>query len=82
VTTLESLHAVPAALSVRLTRVNARAAAVDWRRALLVALMLLPFGLFFAARLIVRAVGWVLAWLWAAGIEGWEAAGPKREGAG
>lgn len=58
-------------------RINARAATVDWRRVLLVALMVLPFVLFYAARLVVRAVGWVLAWLWAAGMEGWTAAGPK-----
>jgi hypothetical protein len=58
-------------------RINARAAKVDWRRVLLVALMVLPFTVFFAARLIVRVVGWVLAWLYAAGMEGWTAAGPK-----
>jgi hypothetical protein len=58
-------------------RINARAATVDWRKVLLVALMVLPFALFYAARLVVRAVGWVLAWLWAAGMEGWTAAGPK-----
>lgn len=60
-------------------RINARAATVDWRRVLLVALMVLPFAAFFAARLVVRVVGWVLAWLYAAGMEGWAAAGPKRE---
>lgn len=58
-------------------RVNARAAQVDWRRVLLFALMALPFVLFYAARLLVRVVGWVLAWLYAAGMEGWAAAGPK-----
>jgi hypothetical protein len=58
-------------------RINARAATVDWRKVLLVALMVLPFALFYVARLVVRAVGWVLAWLWAAGMEGWTAAGPK-----
>jgi hypothetical protein len=58
-------------------RINARAATVDWRRVLLVALMVLPFALFYVARLVVRAVGWVLAWLYAAGMEGWTAAGPK-----
>ena len=61
-------------------RINARAATVDWRRVLLVALMVLPFALFYVARLVVRAVGWVLAWLWAAGMEGWAAAGPKASG--
>jgi hypothetical protein len=64
-------------LTLAVDRVNARAATVDWRRVWLVALMVLPFALFFAARLVVRAVGWVLAWLWAAGMEGWAAAGPK-----
>lgn len=64
-------------MSMTVDRINARAAQVDWRRALLVALMVLPYALFFAARLVVRSVGWVLAWLWAAGLEGWAAAGPK-----
>jgi hypothetical protein len=67
------LEAIPAA---RLDRINARAAAVDWRRALLTLLMAVPFALFYGARLLVRAVGWMLAWLWAAGLEGWVAAGP------
>jgi hypothetical protein len=61
-------------------RINERAARVDWRRVLLVALMVLPFALFYVARLVVRAVGWVLAWLYAAGMEGWAAAGPKASG--
>jgi hypothetical protein len=64
-------------LTAAVDRINTRAASVDWRRVLLVALMVLPFVLFFAARMVVRAVGWVLAWLWAAGMEGWAAAGPK-----
>lgn len=59
-------------------RINARAATVDWRKVLLVALMVLPFVAFYGARLVVRAVGWVLAWLWAAGMEGWTAAGPRK----
>ncbi len=58
-------------------RINARAATVDWRRVLLVALMVLPFAVFWLARIVTRAVGWVLAWLWAAGMEGWTAAGPE-----
>lgn len=64
-------------LTLAVDRINARAATVDWRKALLVALMVLPFAVFYAARLVVRAVGWVLAWLWAAGMEGWAAAGPN-----
>lgn len=64
-------------LTLAVDRINARAATVDWRKALLVALMVLPFAVFYVARLVVRAVGWVLAWLWAAGMEGWAAAGPK-----
>jgi hypothetical protein len=64
-------------LTVAVDRINARAAAVDWRRVLLVALMVAPFVVFAAARLVVRTVGWVLAWLGAAGMEGWAAAGPK-----
>lgn len=63
-------------------RINARASQVDWRRVLLIALMALPFALFFAARMVVRCVGWALAWAWAAGMEGWEAAGPRRDGSG
>ncbi len=65
-------------LTLAVDRINARAATVDWRRVLLVALMVLPFALFYVARLVVRIVGWVLAWLYAAGMEGWTAAGPKR----
>ena len=67
-------------LTVSMDRINERAATVDWRRVLLVALMVLPFALFFAARYTVRAVGWLVAWLWAAGMEGWHAADPKRSG--
>lgn len=66
-------------LTATVDRINQRATDVDWRKVLLVALMVLPFAVFYAARLVVRAVGWVLAWLWAAGMEGWAAAGPKRE---
>jgi hypothetical protein len=67
-------------LTAAVDRINERAGRVDWRRVLLVALMVLPFALFYAARLVVRSVGWVLAWLWAAGMEGWAAAGPKANG--
>lgn len=66
-------------LTATVDRINERAANVDWRRVLLVALMILPFVLFAVARYVTRAVGWVLAWLWAAGMEGWHAAGPRRE---
>lgn len=69
-----------APLTLAVDRINARAATVDWRKVLLVALMVLPFALFYVARLVVRVVGWVLAWLWAAGMEGWTAAGPKASG--
>ena len=65
-------------LTATVDRINERAGQVDWRRVLLVALMVLPFVLFYVARLVVRAVGWVLAWLYAAGMEGWAAASPKR----
>ncbi len=61
--------------SSRVDRISARAATVDFRKVLLTLLLLVPFVLFYAARLVVRAA----AWLWAAGVEGWEAAGPKRE---
>jgi hypothetical protein len=66
------------ALTLTVDRINERAGQVDWRKVALVALMVLPFALFYAARLVVRAAGWALAWLWAAGLEGWTAAGPKR----
>jgi hypothetical protein len=69
-------------LTATVDRINERAGQVDWRRVLLVALMVLPFALFAATRYVVRAVGWVLAWLWAAGMVGWEAAGPTRDGTG
>lgn len=69
-----------ATLTAAVDRINARAATVDWRKLLLVALMVLPFALFYATRLVVRAGGWALAWLWAAGMEGWAAAGPKASG--
>ncbi|WP_330438809.1 hypothetical protein OHB44_27960 [Micromonospora sp. NBC_00821] len=69
-----------ATLTATVDRINERAGQVDWRRVLLVALMVVPFVLFATARFVVRAVGWVLAWLWAAGMVGWEAAGPKRDG--
>lgn len=65
-------------LTLAVDRINARAAAVDWRRVWLVALMVLPFVVFYAARLVVRVAGWVAAWLWAAGMEGWAAAGPRK----
>lgn len=66
-------------LTLAVDRINARAATVDWRRVWLVALMVLPFVVFYAARLVVRAAGWAAAWLWAAGMEGWAAAGPRRD---
>lgn len=66
-------------LTATVDRINERAGQVDWRKVLLVALMIVPFVLFYAARLVVRATGWAVAWLWAAGMEGWAAAGPKRE---
>lgn len=66
-------------LTATVDRINERAGQVDWRKVFLVALMVLPFVVFYTARLVVRVVGWALAWLWAAGMEGWAAAGPKRE---
>lgn len=66
-------------LTMTVDRINERAARVDWRRVLLLALMVAPFVVFYAARLVVRVVGWVAAWLYAAGMEGWSAAGPRRE---
>jgi len=63
-------------------RINARAAQVDWRQVALVALMVIPFAAFYGARLLVRVAAWAGAWLWAAGMEGWDAAGPDRRGSG
>lgn len=65
-------------LTAAVDRINARAAKVDWRKVLLVALMVLPFALFYVARLATRAVGFVLVWLWAAGMEGWASASPRK----
>lgn len=65
-------------LTATMDRINERAAALQWRRVLLVLLMILPFLLFAVVRYAARAVGWVVAWLWAAGMEGWDAAGPYR----
>ncbi len=61
-------------------RVAHRASAVDWRRLLLLVLLALPFVLGWTARLIVRTVGWVLAFAWAAVVEGYAACAPKSEG--
>jgi hypothetical protein len=66
------------ALTTTLDRVAARQAQVNWTRVGLFLLFALPFALFYTARLIVRVAGWVGAWLWAAGMEGWAAAGPRR----
>ena len=64
-------------LSVRRLGANVPSIVVALGAAVLVALMVLPFAVFWLARIVTRAVGWVLAWLWAAGMEGWTAAGPK-----
>ena len=73
-TTLDAMLTEPAERPSRVDRISARAAAVDFRKVLLTLLLIVPFVLFYAARLVVRAA----AWLWAAGVEGWIAAGPKR----
>ncbi len=66
------------ALTTTLDRVAARHARVDWRKVGLTLLFAIPFALFYLARIIVRSAGWVLSYLWAAGMVGWEAAGPRR----
>lgn len=66
-------------LTATLDRVAARQAQINWRRVGLLTLFVLPFVLFYAARLVVRVVGWCASWLWAAGLEGWAAAGPRRD---
>lgn len=60
-------------------RINNRAAQVDWRRVILVALMMLPYVLGYTVRLLVRTVGFVVAWTWAAAVEGYQAGSGKRE---
>lgn len=69
-------------LTATVDRIQARADAVDWRRVALVAAFCVPYLLGLTARYVVRAVGWALAWVWAATMEGWAAAGPRRDGAG
>ncbi len=66
-------------LTATLDRVTARQAQVDWRRVGLTVLFVLPFVLFYAVRLVVRVIAWAASWLWAAGMEGWAAAGPRRD---
>lgn len=61
-------------------RVAHRAAAVDWRRILLLVLLALPYAVGWTARLVVRTVGWVLAYGWAAAVEGYAAGAPKPKG--
>ncbi|MFI6068228.1 hypothetical protein ACIA47_23580 [Micromonospora sp. NPDC051227] len=60
------------------TLVRTRAQAVDWPRVLLLALIIWPLVLFAAARYVLRAAGWVASHLWAAGMVGWDLAGPER----
>ena len=69
-------------LTTTVDRIQARADSVNWRRVWLTLLMVIPFLVFAAARYVFRAVGWALAWLWAAGMEGWHAAAPRRDGSG
>jgi hypothetical protein len=77
VTTLNAAELAELPLS---ERVAYRAGAVDWRRILLLVLLALPYVLGWTARLLVRTVGWVLAYGWAAAVEGYAACAPKREG--
>lgn len=61
-------------------RIRTRAVAVDWRTVALLALMAVPYVLGWTVRTVARVVGWVLAWLWAAAVEGWHSAGPGDAG--
>lgn len=61
-------------------RIQRRAAAVDWPKILLVVLLALPFVLGWTAKLVVRTVGWVLAYAWAAVVEGYQAGAAKPKG--
>lgn len=60
-------------------RTAARALTVDWRKLLLVALLAVPFTLGYTVRVIVRTVGWLLAYGWAATVEGYQAAAGAAE---
>ena len=60
-------------LAATMDRINTRATQVDWRKVLLVALMALPFVVGYSVRLVVRTLGWVAAWVWAAAVEGYQA---------
>ena len=67
--------------TVALDRVAERQAKINWRKVGLGALFVVPFVLFYAARLVVRVLAWTASWLWAAGMVGWDAASPRsREG--
>jgi hypothetical protein len=62
-------------------RIRARAADVDWPKLLLTVLLIIPFALGWTARMVVRTVGWILAFAWASVVEGYQAgAGQKPEG--
>lgn len=63
-------------------RIARRAGAVDWRKVLLMLLLALPYVLGWTARLVVRTVGWVLAFAWAAAVEGYEAGAARPKGGG
>ena len=58
-------------------RVAHRASAVNWRKVLLLLLLALPYALGWTARLVVRTVGWLLAYGWASAVEGYRACAPK-----
>ena len=61
-------------------RVAHRASTVDWRKLLLLVLLGLPYVLGWTAALVVRTVGWVLAYAWAAAVEGYAACALKPKG--
>jgi hypothetical protein len=62
-------------------RIAHRAAAVDWRNVLLTLLLVVPYVVGWTARMVVRAVGWLLAFAWAAVVEGYQAgAGKPKDG--
>lgn len=68
------------AVDLLVDRVQARASAVNWRKVFLFALMAIPFAVCYVAWYVVKSVGWALAWLYAAGAEGWRYAAEQHAG--
>jgi Na+/H+ antiporter NhaC len=59
-------------------RIDKRAAQVDWRKVFLFLLMAVPFAVGMTCWYVVKSVGWVLSWLYAAAVEGWTYAAERH----